>query len=285
VASCSWRFRGVRGVEANEWMYRKPPKPLQGKPQPLHRIGYFRTTNILQHQFQIGFLQRYWMTTASRCGEPHNDSPHLQRCEPHPASPRRIGSYSGTVRRGNAPVPHVKHWPTTERRALRTTSLDEPSHSLLFYSQTRIWPPYLPQFAPFRHCRAPRKPMEDMPIPQPSREATTPVPLPGLGRLACICEIGPMGQVFRLHGLICRHRLVSNKTVESSTHRSPSHTRDLFTSQPCKIVWLCWTSWRQHRPTSSTQKSRKYQLLRLLAHQLASSKPLCTNGETDTTSR
>jgi hypothetical protein len=119
-----------------------------GKPHATP-IGGFRTTNTVQHQFQIDFLQRYWMTTASRCGEPHNYSPHLQRFEPHPASLRRIGSYSGTVRRGYAPVPHVKHWPTTERRLLRTTSLDEPSHSSPFYSQTGIWPPCLPQDSSF----------------------------------------------------------------------------------------------------------------------------------------
>jgi hypothetical protein len=112
----------------------------QGKPQPLFRIGSFSTTTS-QHSSRLTFCTVYWMPRAV---EPHCDSPRLQRRKAPFATHRRIGSFNGTVSRGTAPFPfpHVKHWPCTERRVSRNTSLDEPS-PLSPWCKIQQWPPCL----------------------------------------------------------------------------------------------------------------------------------------------
>ena len=116
-----------------QWCLQALQAPLPGKPQQPMPNSEFRNDNIHnipQQRFQINFLQRYWIISASQCVEPQNDSPHLQRWEPPPASPRRIKSCNGTVRRGKCP--------SSPRRALahrgttRTRLDDHKSHPHLW---------------------------------------------------------------------------------------------------------------------------------------------------------
>jgi hypothetical protein len=97
-----------------------------------------------QHSSRLTFCTVYWMLSAFPCVEPHRDSPRLQRREAPFATPRRMGSFNGTVRHGTAPFPfpHVKHWPSTKQRVSGTTSLDEPSPPSP-WCKILQWPPCL----------------------------------------------------------------------------------------------------------------------------------------------
>lgn len=107
------------------------------------------------------------MTSASHCVEPQNDSPHLQRWEPHSANPRRIKGCNGTVRRGKCPSSPRRalahsgttrtrlddHKPQTHihisGRGFEALSLHLPFLPLSRPSLPTFckWPPYLPHSA------------------------------------------------------------------------------------------------------------------------------------------
>jgi hypothetical protein len=142
VASWLEAFCGGRGLggltngrgPANLWQAwpMAPCKPSKPPCQASHsnlclirNLGTTTSTTSHNSVSSLNFLQRYWIISASHCVKPQNDSPHLQRWEPLPASPRRIKSCNGTVRHGKCP--------SSPRRALAhrgttRTRLDDHNH-------------------------------------------------------------------------------------------------------------------------------------------------------------